>query len=156
MILITGASGNVGRPLADHLVAAGEPVRVGVRRPEAGRAPEGAEAARLDLENPSTFAEAFVGCDRVFLMRPPAVAKTKSTLNPFVAAARKAGVRHLVFLSVLGADAKAWVPHRAVEQALEAGPKDWTILRPGFFAQNFEQGLPRRHRRPLPDLRARR
>lgn len=61
-----------------------------------------------------------------------------ATLNPFVDAACAAGVTHIVFLSVLGADTKQWVPHRKVELHLMASGNVWTIRRPGFFAQNLQ------------------
>jgi uncharacterized protein YbjT (DUF2867 family) len=47
-------------------------------------------------------------------------------------------VNRFVFLSVAGATTNKWVPHHAVEQELRRGPRDWTILQPGFFAQNLE------------------
>lgn len=60
-----------------------------------------------------------------------------ATLNPFVTAAYAAGVQHIVFLSVAGADRMKWVPHRKVELHLQSQGADWTVLRPGFFAQNL-------------------
>lgn len=60
----------------------------------------------------------------------------EKTLNSFIDVARQSGVGHIVFVSVAGADRNAWVPHHAVERHLQTGPKDWTILRPGFLSQN--------------------
>ncbi|MEO8874136.1 MAG: NmrA family NAD(P)-binding protein, partial [Polyangiaceae bacterium] len=57
-------------------------------------------------------------------------------LLPFVEAARRGGVRHVIFLSVAGAEKNKLVPHHAVERFLVAS-RGWTLLRPGFFAQNF-------------------
>jgi uncharacterized protein YbjT (DUF2867 family) len=54
-----------------------------------------------------------------------------------VDAARAEGVAQVVFLSVAGAGENRLVPHHAVERHLQAGPPGWTILRPGFFAQNL-------------------
>jgi uncharacterized protein YbjT (DUF2867 family) len=56
---------------------------------------------------------------------------------PFVAAAAAAGVRHIIYLSVPGADTTPMVPHHAVEKALAASGVPHTILRAGFFAQNL-------------------
>ena len=70
-------------------------------------------------------------------LRPPAVANTKETLNVLIDEARRAGVQRIVFVSVAGAGDNKMVPHHATEQHLKAGPQDWTILRPGFFAQNI-------------------
>lgn len=70
-VFVTGASGNVGRPLVRRLLAAGVPVRVGARTPERERWPDGVEVVRFDFADPSSFAPAVVGIDRMFLLRPP-------------------------------------------------------------------------------------
>ena len=131
MILVTGASGNVGGAVTQSLLTRRIPFRIGTRRPES------AEAVALDFRDPRTFRTAVRGCDAVFLLRPPAISSTRKTLNPFLDAARAEGVRQIVFLSVAGAPNNPLIPHFAVEQRLKRGPGDWTILRSGFFAQNF-------------------
>lgn len=133
-ILVTGATGNVGREVLRALAAAGLPRRAGVRAPAGlGDVP----AVALDFARPETFDAALVGCSGLFLVRPPAVADVKRTLNVLVDRAALAGVEHVVFLSVEGADRQAWVPHHAVERHLLASGLRWTLLRPGFFAQNL-------------------
>lgn len=124
-VLVTGASGNVGREVVRACVAAGFEVRT-----------TGA-GVRLDFTNRSTWAAALAGADFVFLLRPPPLGDMSTTLNPFVDAAFAAGVKHLVFLSVSGAETKTWVPHRKVEDHLKTTTGSWTVLRPGFFAQNL-------------------
>ena len=74
---------------------------------------------------------------RFFCSAAPAVGNVKTTLNPFVDAARAQGVGHVVFLSVAGAESNPILPHHAVEAHLAARSDDWTVLRPGFFAQNL-------------------
>ncbi len=120
----------------EELRARGVRPRVGSRRAPVGQAQD-PESVRLDFQDPDTFPGAVAGCEAVFLMRPPAISNTKDTLNVLIDAARKAGVRQFVFLSVAGAGDNRIVPHHAVEQHLQAGKQDWTILRPGFFAQNL-------------------
>ncbi len=93
------------------------------------------EAARLDFFDAGTFS-VLDGVQWLFLMRPPAIAKVKQTLLPFVDEARQRGVQHVVFLSVAGAEKNSLVPHHAVERHLMQA-QGWTILRPGFFAQNL-------------------
>jgi len=66
-----------------------------------------------------------------------------ATLNPFIDAAYAAGIGHIVFLSVAGADKMKWVPHRKVELHLESTGQAWTVLRPGFFAQNLQDAYRR-------------
>lgn len=137
LILVTAASGNVGREVVRALRSKGMRVRAADR--DRGRAQTlfGAdvEAAQLDFRDPSSFAVA-QGAYAVFLLRPPAIADVDETLLPFIDAARTLGVQHIVFLSVAGADKNRLVPHHAVEAHL-AKSDGWTVLRPGFFAQNF-------------------
>jgi uncharacterized protein YbjT (DUF2867 family) len=66
-----------------------------------------------------------------------------ATLQPFIDVAYAAGVRHIVFLSVAGADRMKWVPHRKVELHLVACGQGYTLLRPGFFAQNLKDAYQR-------------
>jgi uncharacterized protein YbjT (DUF2867 family) len=79
----------------------------------------------------------------MFLMRPPAIADVKDTLNPFIEEARRAGTQHVVFLSVAGAGKSKFVPHRDVEDFLKSQDAQYTNLRPGFFAQNLESAYRR-------------
>lgn len=138
-ILVTGATGNVGREVVRALRAKGIPVRVGDRRPGRAEAEHGGdvEAVALDFDRPETFGPAVDGARGLFLMRPPAIANVRDTLLPLVDAAAARGVAQVVFLSVAGADTNPLIPHHAVEAHLRASRLAWTLLRPGFFAQNL-------------------
>jgi uncharacterized protein YbjT (DUF2867 family) len=138
-VLVTGATGNVGREVVRALVEQGRAVRAAVRRTKDGEAlrSEGVETVVLDFQDPDTFAPAAEGVGAIFLLRPPAIAKVKPTLNAFLDVVAATGPRHVVFLSVQGADRNPLVPHHAVEQHLLGGGLPWTFLRPGFFAQNL-------------------
>lgn len=120
----------MGSAVVDSLRAHQIPVRIGSRSPSN-------EAVRFDFLDPSTYQSAIQGCDSIFLLRPPAVGNTKETLNRLIDVARSQNVRHIVFISVAGAGDNPRVPHYATEQHLKQGANDWTILRPGFFAQNL-------------------
>ena len=158
LILVTGASGNVGREvlksLKPHTKEGSVRVRVGTRSDHGLDEGENVERVYFDFSERATYAAAVRGCQSLFLLRPPAVANTKETLNPLIDAAREAGVAQIVFLSVAGADKNRVVPHHAVEAHLQAGPLDWTILRPGFFAQNigtaYRADVTEEHRLYLP------
>lgn len=132
-VLVTGSSGNVGAPLVAALAGSGAHVVAATTR---GRAvPGGVETRRLDFEDTASFAPALDGIGRVFLMRPPQISDTKRFLRPFIGAMTSAGVEHVVFLSVMGANRA--MPHWQVEQDLRASTLSWTFLRPSFFAQNL-------------------
>jgi uncharacterized protein YbjT (DUF2867 family) len=73
----------------------------------------------------------------LFLLRPPAIAAVGETLNVLVDRALAAGVEHIVFLSVAGAERQRWVPHHRVEEHLRQRSVAATVLRSGFFAQNL-------------------
>ena len=134
-VLVVGASGNVVGSAVRALAGRGLQVRAAATSP--GRLQLGVPVVRLDLSDPSTFAAAVAGADGLFLMRPPAIARVAGTLNAFLDVAERHGVRHVVFSSVAGADTNRVVPHHRVETHLQASSMGWTILRPGFFAQNL-------------------
>ncbi len=137
-VLVTGALGNVGREVVLACAGRGLLVRAADRSASKllEKFPE-CEGVRFDFVDRATWPEALAGADYVFLLRPPPLGDMDATLNPFVTAAYAAGVRHIVFLSVAGADRMKWVPHRKVELHLQSQGADWTVLRPGFFAQNL-------------------
>lgn len=137
MIFVTGASGNVGGAVVSQLQARQQPFRMGSRRAKSPQTRAGADIVPFDFLDQATFRPALQGCQTVFLLRPPAIANTRQTLNPFLDIAWEEGVEHVVFISVAGAADNPLVPHHAVEQHLRQGPPGWTILRPGFFAQNL-------------------
>jgi len=135
-ILITGATGNMGRATLRALKARGVAVRAGVRDPAVVHGLD-APAVVLDFARPETFAGAVAGAGGLLLVRPPAISDVGPTLCALVDAALQAGVPHVVFLSVMGAERHAYIPHAKVERHLQASGASWTFLRAGFFAQNL-------------------
>lgn len=137
-VLVSAASGNVGRAVVAALLEAGIPVRAGDLDPARVHARfPGVEAVHLDVTEPSTFAPALEDAAGLFLLRPPPVSRVGPTVNALVDEAVRARVGHVVFSSVAGADTNRVVPHHRVETHLQASGLDHTILRPGFFAQNL-------------------
>lgn len=139
MILVTGATGNVGGPVVKQLYEQGHPVRAAViSEKDAARLPNpGIEWATFDFENPQTFAGAFAGVDRMFLMRPPQITDVDRAFKPVLEYAAANGVRHIVFLSLIGAEKNKVVPHAGIEKLLMAGTVPYTLMRCGFFMQNL-------------------
>ncbi|GII58306.1 NmrA family transcriptional regulator [Planotetraspora thailandica] len=130
MIVVSGATGNVGRPLVQALAAAGEQVTA-VSRREA-QVPDGVTHLRADLAEPETMRKALDGADAVFLL----VAGD----DPYglLDAAKAGGVRRVVLLSSQGAGTRPDVYRhpRAFEEAVQRSGMDWTVLRPGGFHTN--------------------
>ncbi|MEU9293893.1 NAD(P)H-binding protein [Streptomyces sp. NPDC048266] len=137
MIVVTGATGNVGRPLVELLAAAGERVTAVSRGPAAGL-PAGVTHRQGDLADVDGLKGLFEGAEAVHLL----VAGLGDELSPreIVAAAVAAGVRRIVFQSSqLVGTRTGSVSHeilRAFERAVRESGLDWTILRPGGFASN--------------------
>ena len=137
MILVTGSSGLVGREVAGRL-AGRAPVRLALRDPaRGGEGAADAERVRFDFGDPSTFEAALHGVGRVFLLRPPRLARPRRDFGPFVAAMRRAGVGQVVFLSVRSAARNPLLPHHGIEKLLETSGLAWTHLRPSDFMQNL-------------------
>ena len=138
-ILVTGATGNVGARLVQELLSRGATVRVGVRNVEKARVKWGAgvEFAAFDFEHPETFAAAFDGVDRLFLVRPPAISDVKKWVFPAIDQGVGSGVRHIVFLSLLGVEKNPLLPHSKIETHVRASGAAYTFLRAGFFMQNL-------------------
>ena len=137
-VLVVGASGNVGGAVVRSLIAAGLAVRAAGTDPVAlGRRLPDVRCVRVDLHDPSTFRTALEGARGLFLVRPPAISTVGPTLNALLDVAQELGTSHVVFASVTGADTNRVVPHHRVEKHLQASRLSWTILRPGFFAQNL-------------------
>ncbi|MFO7678850.1 MAG: SDR family oxidoreductase [Chloroflexota bacterium] len=137
-ILITGATGNVGREIVKILYEQGVPVRAAVvSEAEAQRLPVPVPWVILDFTNPATYEAAFAGVGKMFLMRPPHIANIKRDMKPLMDYAAEAGVEQVVFLSLLGAEKNKFVPHAKVEDLLLAGQTPYTLLRCGFFMQNL-------------------
>ncbi|MFI7399990.1 NmrA family NAD(P)-binding protein [Streptomyces sp. NPDC049541] len=131
MIVVTGATGNVGRALVERLVADGRPVRALTRDPQRAELPAGAEVVRLQHDRPEAL---FEGATKLFLYVQAG--------TDLPAAARAAGVRHVVLLSsgIIqdGADEThpIHVMHATVERAIRDSGLEWTFLRPNAFATN--------------------
>jgi len=137
--LVIGATGNVGRPTVAGLLAKGESVRA-LSRSEDNLAalPKGVEGVIGDLETGNGLEAACAGVDKLFLITSNGETETARGLNA-VNAAKAAGVKHIVFLSVGDPGKEPAVPHyRAklpIEEAIRNSGADYTFLRPNFFMQ---------------------
>ncbi|PXX59827.1 uncharacterized protein YbjT (DUF2867 family) [Nocardia tenerifensis] len=122
-ILVTGATGNIGRMVVDHLLAGGaDDVRVLTNHPERAALPAGVEIAEGYLRRISSLPAAFDGVDRMYL------APVLDTIDEVMALAQQAGIRHVVDLS----GEAHWTP---IAEAVERSKLDWTHL----FAVDFQE-----------------
>ncbi|MEV4628783.1 NAD(P)H-binding protein [Micromonospora sp. NPDC049523] len=140
MILVTGASGTVGRHVMQFLQQGGYRARAMTRARAGQPLPPGADVVRADFDDPDSLRRAVTGVRTVFLLTAPAVPTPDHDLA-LLAAARSAHVGAVVKLSAIGtgerfgtATVGAW--HQAAEDAVRASGMAWTVLRPSSFASN--------------------
>jgi len=138
-ILVTGATGTVGRQVIEQLVKRGADVRALVRDPAKANFPAGVVVAQGDLLDVDSLRGAFSGVSTLFLLN--AVVSDEFT-QALIALnlAREAGVERIVYLSVIHSDLYVNVPHFAgkfgVERMIEKMGFNATILRPAYFMNN--------------------
>jgi uncharacterized protein YbjT (DUF2867 family) len=138
-ILVTGATGTVGRQVVEQLVKRGADVRALVRDPATAKLPAGVIAVKGDLLDVDALRSAFSGVSTLFLLNavvPDEFTQALIALN----LAREAGIERIVYLSVIHSDRYVNVPHFAgkfgVERMIEQMGLNATILRPAYFMNN--------------------
>lgn len=153
-LLVTGASGNLGRRVIEHLLTTlnVEPGHIvaASRNPEqlADFAAKGVETRKVDFDEETTLATAFAGVDKVLListgtLREPGFRARQHTRA--IRAAEEAGVSHIVYTSMPNpADSLVpiWPDHLGTEQALQASEVNWTVLRNSWYMENLFGSLP--------------
>jgi NAD(P)H dehydrogenase (quinone) len=152
-LLVTGVSGHLGRRVVELLLEQGAgPLVVTTRSPDkvADLAARGVTVRRADFEDPASLTDAFRGVDRALLISTDALDRPGRRLAQHrnaVAAARQAGVSHLVYTSLPepGPDSPIVVAadHRGTEEAIVASGLSHTILRNHFYADLLLFSLPR-------------
>ncbi|GIH93731.1 SDR family oxidoreductase [Planobispora siamensis] len=130
-ILVTGATGFVGRNVVGGLLRAGAEVRALTRDPAAARLPGAAEVVGGDLTEPGSLAPVLEGVERMYLF------PVEETAEEVIGLAREAGVHRIVDLSA--ASVTAGLHTNPVEQAVEESGAEWTHVRPCGFMANMLQ-----------------
>ncbi|WP_405912829.1 NAD(P)H-binding protein [Streptomyces sp. NBC_00963] len=138
MIVVTGATGNVGRPLTQALVEAGEQVTAVSRH--AAAMPYGVRHMAADLAEPASLTPALDGAKALFFLLSGDLHAPEARPTDIIDLAAASGVRRVVLLSSQGVATRPLGPSRiavrAVEDALRESGLDWAVLRPGGFASN--------------------
>jgi uncharacterized protein YbjT (DUF2867 family) len=140
MILITGASGTVGRAVLEEMRKSGKAFRAMYRgEQDARKAPGGLTVVMADFADKGSLGRALEGVETLFLVCSPIPQLVELETN-VIDASREKGVKHIVLHSALGAGdyAKSFPSwHRVVEDKLKASGLAYTILRPNGFMQNI-------------------
>ncbi|MFE3503223.1 SDR family oxidoreductase, partial [Kitasatospora sp. NPDC059160] len=138
MIVVTGATGNIGRPLTQALAEAGREVTAVSRR--AAAVPDGVRHVTADLAEPGALKPVLAGAEALFLLLSGDLHGAGAGPADLVADAVGAGVRRIVLLSSQGVVTRPFgrtrIALRALEDKLRAAGVEWSILRPGGFASN--------------------
>lgn len=138
MILITGASGNVGREVLKQIAATGAKVRAAFQSVgKAAVAPSGVDLVTMDYNQPQTVQAALKGVDRVFLVGPPTL-NLAALERKVIDELKQAGTRQVVKLSAMGGRGAIFPrQHADSEDYIKSSGLSYTFLRPNGFMQNF-------------------
>ncbi len=131
-ILVIGASGTVGAEVSRILKAQGHKVLEATSK----RAPADGKVF-VDLTTGEGISAAFEHVDRAFLLSPPGYADQYAMLSPLIQEAKRRGLRKVVLMTALGANASDSTPFRRAELELERSGLSYNIIRPNWFMQNF-------------------
>ena len=138
MIVVTGATGNIGRPLTRALAEAGQEVTAVSRH--TATVPDGVRHVVADLTQPASLTPALTGAKALFLLLSGDLHAPDSNPADIIRAADTSGVRRIVLLSTQGVSTRPFgatrIAMRTLEDVLRNSTLEWTILRPGGFASN--------------------
>lgn len=148
MIVITGASGQLGRLVIEQLLkrVPASNIVAAVRSPEkaADLAALGVQVRKADYAQPATLDSAFAGAEKVLLISSSEVGQRVAQHKAVIDAARHAGVNLLIYTSVLHADTSQLglaEEHRQTEVALAESGVPWVVLRNGWYNENYTAGI---------------
>ncbi|HEV7826343.1 MAG TPA: SDR family oxidoreductase [Mycobacteriales bacterium] len=149
-IVVTGATGHLGRLVVEELLARGVPADEIVA---AGRstdkisdlAERGVRVRVIDFEDPATLRAAFAGADKVLLVSGSEVGRRVAQHRNAIEAAKDAGVGLLVYTGIANADRTSMqlaAEHQATEEALRASGVPFVLLRNGWYLENYTEQIP--------------
>ncbi len=137
-ILVTGATGNVGKYVVKFLIDKGEEIVVATTNVEKTKPKfnNDIEVVQFDFTKPNTYPSALTNVDRVFLIRPPHLGKPED-LYSFIDFMKEVNIKFVVFLSLMGIEKNPMPPHYKIEKYIEQSGVAYSHIRPGFFMQNI-------------------
>ncbi|WP_194778359.1 SDR family oxidoreductase [Pararhodonellum marinum] len=142
-ILITGATGTIGKSLVKQLQALNANFVAGSRDINKAKSILNISKdawVKFDFTDKHTFERATENVDRVFVLGPPLTLNLEQVLIPFIDFLKHKGINRIVYLSAFGNENLGgnMAFHNIVESYLKESQLDFTILQPSFFAQNFK------------------
>lgn len=140
-VLITGATGQVGKEVITYLDRSGLEVIPAVRNVENAKELFDLNCRHFDFDDEETFDTAFPEIDILFLLRPPHISEVDKYFYPLLKKAEHYGIGKVVFLSVQGADKSKVIPHNRIERLIRELGFEYIFVRPGYFMQNLTTSL---------------
>ena len=141
-ILITGATGNIGRCVIEYFnYTIDNKVFAAVQDVQKNSFTKPVESRSFDFYDLEMVGSAIKDIDVIFLLRPPQIADVENVFKPLVELFKSAGIKHIVFLSVQGAENLPIIPHYKIEKLLRDSGIPHTFVRPGYFMQNLTTTL---------------
>jgi NAD(P)H dehydrogenase (quinone) len=153
-LLVTGAAGQLGQSVIRHLIetfnVSPSSIVAATRSPDklSGLAAKGVVVRKADFDDPATLPTAFAGVDRLLIISTDSLdtpGKRLAQHKVAIEAARKAGVKHILYTSMPSPDKSlvTFAPdHLGTEQAIKASGAGYTILRDAWYMDNYLMGLP--------------
>lgn len=154
-ILITGATGNIGKEIIRFLFESGTEMKIvaGVRDILKARMVfekyPGLEYVQFDFEDIASFETSLDSIDSLFLLRPPHISDVPKYFYPLIKKISEKGIKEIIFLSVQGAEKSKVIPHNKIEKLIRESGLDFIFIRPSYFMQNLTTTL-------IEDIRERR
>ncbi|RMV70141.1 hypothetical protein ALP05_04205 [Pseudomonas caricapapayae] len=149
MIVVTGATGQLGRIVIEQLLRRVPAAQIvaAVRSPAkaADLSARGIQVRQADYSQPSTLDSAFAGADKVLLISSSEIGHRLPQHQAVIDAAKRAGVKLLAYTSVLHADTSVLglaKEHRETEDYLRASGVPFALLRNGWYTENYTAGIP--------------
>ncbi len=134
LILVVGASGTVGSELSRLLEEQGYSVRATTSKPVKE---DSSSLVHLNLATGEGITKAFESVDKAFFLSPPGYANQYAMLSPLIQEAKRRGLKKVVLMTAMGANASEDTPFRRAEIELEKSGLAYNIIRPNWFMQNF-------------------
>ena len=134
LVLVVGASGTVGSELSRLLEEQGYSVRATTSKPVKE---DSSSLVHLNLATGEGITKAFESVDKAFFLSPPGYANQYAMLSPLIQEAKRRGLKKVVLMTAMGANASEDTPFRRAEIELEKSGLAYNIIRPNWFMQNF-------------------